>query len=85
MADSSPTLFEDIFDVKKVNPEGKKFDRVNRLVCDGETYETNIIVDIASEVYSLREGDKFTLTLTHTLRLDGKPDDNTFNQDGKVG
>lgn len=57
---------------------------VNRLVCKGETYEADLVIDVASEVYSLKEGDKFTLTLASTLRLDGKPDDDNFNQDGKV-
>lgn len=56
---------------------------VNRLVCKGMTYETELFLDIASEVYSLREGERFTLTLASTLRLDGKPDEDTYNQDGK--
>ena len=47
---------------------------MNRIVARGETYETSLVLDIASEVYSLVEGDKFTLTLASTLRLDGKPD-----------
>lgn len=42
-----------------------------------------MVLDIANEVYSLREGDKFTMVLTSTLRLDGKPDGDEFNQDGK--
>jgi hypothetical protein len=57
---------------------------VNRLVCKGEAFEADLIIDVASEVYNLREGDKFTLTLAGTLRLDGKPDDDYFNQDGQV-
>jgi hypothetical protein len=77
-------LHDDIFEVIKVNPEGRKFDRVNRLACKGQTYETDLTLDIASEVYSLKEGEKFTLSITNTLRLDGKPDEDTYNQDGKV-
>lgn len=82
MADSS-TLFEDTFEVAKLNPDGKKFDRVSRVVARGETYEVDLTLDVASEVYPLRVGDKFTLVLASTLRLDGKPDEDTFNQDGK--
>jgi DNA-directed RNA polymerase I, II, and III subunit RPABC3 len=82
MADSS-TLFEDTFEVAKLNPDGKKFDRVSRIVARGETYEVDLTLDVASEVYPLRVGDKFTLVLASTLRLDGKPDEDTFNQDGK--
>jgi DNA-directed RNA polymerases I, II, and III subunit RPABC3 len=76
-------LFEDIFEISKVNPEGKKFDRVNRIVAKGETYETDLVLDVASEIYPLKAGDKFTLTLASTLRLDGKPEEEGFNQDGK--
>jgi len=82
MADSS-TLFEDTFEVAKLNPDGKKFDRVSRIVARGETYEVDLTLDVATEVYPLRVGDKFTLVLASTLRLDGKPDEDTFNQDGK--
>ena len=78
------SLHEDIFVVTKVNPEGKKFERVNRLLCKGQTFETELVIDIASEVYSLKEGEKFTLVLASTLNLSGKPDEDTYNQDGKV-
>jgi len=79
----SSTLFEDTFEVAKLNPDGKKFDRVSRIVARGETYEVDLTLDVATEVYPLRVGDKFTLVLASTLRLDGKPDEDTFNQDGK--
>ncbi len=32
-------LFEDIFDVKDMDPEGKKFDRVSRLHCESESFK----------------------------------------------
>lgn len=80
---AAPLLFEDIFDVVKINPEGKKFDRVDRIVCKGETYETDLLIDIASETYTLRVGDKFSFALTSTLRLDGKPDSDYYEPDGK--
>jgi DNA-directed RNA polymerase I, II, and III subunit RPABC3 len=79
----SAVLFEDTFEVAKLNPDGKKFDRVSRVVAKGETYEVDLTLDVASEVYPLKVGDKFTLVLASTLRLDGKPDEDTFNQDGK--
>ena len=79
----SAVLFEDTFEVAKLNPDGKKFDRVSRVVAKGETYEVDLTLDVASEVYPLKVGDKFTLVLASTLRLDGKPDEDTFDQDGK--
>ncbi len=47
-------------------------------------YEAELFIDIASEVYQLRAGDKFTLTLASTLDLEGKPDSDYYEPDGKV-
>jgi len=83
-ASAAGILFSDIFEVTKLNPEGKRFERVDRLVCRGTTFECELFMDVASEVLKLREGDKFTLTLASTLRLDGKPDSDHYEPDGKV-
>jgi DNA-directed RNA polymerase I, II, and III subunit RPABC3 len=69
------TLFEDIFEVTALNPDGYKFDRVNRLQALGTTFECDLLLDINCEIYSLKEGDKFTLVLASTLHLDGSPAD----------
>jgi len=71
------TLFEDIFEVTALNPEGKKFDRVNRLSATGTTFECDLLLDINCEIYTLLEGEKMTLVLASTLNLDGSPDDHT--------
>ena len=42
------------------------------------------MLDIASEVYKLRMGDKFTLTLTSTLKADGTPDSDEYAPDGRA-
>ncbi|CAH0515896.1 unnamed protein product [Peronospora belbahrii] len=76
-------LFEDIFEVRQVNPDGKKFDKVTRVVCKGVSYELELTLDINSEVCRLRQNEKFTLALVSTLDLEGKPDDGTFNQSDK--
>ena len=57
---------------------------MNRLVCKGQTYETELVLDIACEVFTIREGERFTMHIVSTLSLDNKPDDDKFNQDGKV-
>jgi DNA-directed RNA polymerase I, II, and III subunit RPABC3 len=56
---------------------------VKRLVCKATTYDVDMIVDIASEVYSLGKDDKFTLALVSTLRLDGRKDDDSYDQSGR--
>lgn len=82
---SAPVLFEDLFDVVKVNPEEKKFERVDRLVCKAETYETEMVIDIASEIFPMKAGDKFTFALAWTLDKSGKPDSDYYEPDSKVG
>lgn len=76
---SASTLFEDIFEVTALNPDGKKiFDRVNRLAAIGTTFECDLLLDINSEIYKVSDMDKLTLVLASTLHLDGSPADH-FN------
>lgn len=72
-------LFEDIFNVKDMDPEGKKFDRVSRLHCESESFKMDLILDINSWLYPMDFGDKFRLVLATTLREDGYPDSCEFN------
>ncbi|CAB4061804.1 RPB8 [Lepeophtheirus salmonis] len=72
-------LFEDIFDVKDIDPEGKKFDRVSRLHCESESFKMDLILDINSWIYPIELGDKFRLVLANTLREDGFPDSGEWN------
>lgn len=70
------TLFEDIFEVTALNPEGKKiFENVNRIAAIGSTYECKLQLDINCQIYSIKKGEKISLALTSTLNLDGSPDD----------
>ncbi|CAH1240091.1 POLR2H [Branchiostoma lanceolatum] len=71
-------LFEDIFDVKDIDPDGKKFDRVSRLHCESESFKMELILDVNTQVYPVDIGDKFRLVLASTLREDGAPDDGEF-------
>ena len=43
-------LFEDIFDIKDIDPEMKKFERVSRLHCDSESFKMDLLLDIHSQV-----------------------------------
>lgn len=74
------TLFEDIFEVTSLNPDGKKFERVNRLNATGTTFECSLLLDINCQIYNVKEGEKVTLVLASTLHLDGSPADHfSFN------
>lgn len=118
-------LFEDIFDVKTLNPDGKKFDRgawrpggrlrppppavsaraltvplppchaaacspppppppaVTRCVCKGVSYEMDMVLDVNTEVYPVREGDRYSCAIASTLSLDGKPDSGEYDPSGQ--
>lgn len=69
----SGILFEDIFNVKDVDPEGKKFDRVSRLHCESESFKMDLILDINSWIYPMELTNKFRLVLATTLQEDGRP------------
>ena len=71
------TLFEDIFEINALNPEGKKFERVNRLSAKGTTFDCDLLLDYNCQIYTLLEEEKMTLVLASTLNLDGSPDDHT--------
>ena len=66
-----------------MTPSDPRPHAVDRIVCKGETYNTDLLIDVASEVYPLRVGDKFNLALTSTLNLDGTPDADEYAPDGK--
>jgi DNA-directed RNA polymerases I, II, and III subunit RPABC3 len=74
---SKVTLFEDIFEVIALNPDGYKFERVNRIHAMGTTFECDLLLDMNCEIYKLIETDKFTLVLASTLHLDGTPADHS--------
>ncbi|MEE6518796.1 hypothetical protein FKM82_030021 [Ascaphus truei] len=72
-------LFEDIFDVKDIDPEGRKFDRVSRLHCESESFKMDLILDVNIQIYPVDLGDKFRLVIASTLYEDGTLDDGEYN------
>ncbi|GMI24795.1 hypothetical protein TeGR_g6048 [Tetraparma gracilis] len=77
---ASVTLFEDIFQISSLNPEGKKFDKVNRIAGTGTSFQTSLLLDTNSQIYPLAAGERITLVLASTLSLTGSPDDGGYNQ-----
>jgi DNA-directed RNA polymerases I, II, and III subunit RPABC3 len=74
----SNILFEDTFDVRALNENGRKFERVDRLSCKGTTYDVDTIVDVNRELLVVRPNDRLNLALASTLRVDGAPDDGKY-------
>ncbi|CAM0138034.1 DNA-directed RNA polymerases I, II, and III subunit RPABC3 [Umbelopsis sp. WA50703] len=64
-------LFQDIFDIKDIDPEGKRFDRVSRVRARSENYEMDLTLDYNTELYPLEIGEKFSLVLAASLALNG--------------
>jgi len=76
-------LFEDIFTVTSIDPNGKKFDKVSRIEAHSEQFDMHMILDVNIEVYPVSVGDKFTIALAPTLNLDGTPDTGHFVQSSR--
>mmetsp|Transcript_8889 Transcript_8889/g.33559 ORF Transcript_8889/g.33559 Transcript_8889/m.33559 type:complete len:146 (-) Transcript_8889:13-450(-) len=74
-------LFSDEFRVVDLNPDGKKFERVNRLVCTGSSagaanVSTDLVLDINCEVFEVERDENLYVALMSTL--DGKPDSGEY-------
>ncbi|KAK9102483.1 hypothetical protein Sjap_019737 [Stephania japonica] len=73
-------LFEDIFKVNHIDLDGKKFDKVSRIVAQSEQFDMYMKLDVNTEIYPLRVDEKFTMVLAPTLNLDGTPDTGFYTQ-----
>lgn len=51
---------------------------VTRIEAKSETCEMFMHLDVNSEVYPMKEGEKFSMALTSTINLDGTPDTGYF-------
>ncbi|XP_030528047.1 DNA-directed RNA polymerases II, IV and V subunit 8B [Rhodamnia argentea] len=67
-------LLEDVFKVERLDPDGKKFDKVTRIEARSERFDMFMHLDVNTEIYPIKEGQKFTMALATTLNPDGTPD-----------
>ncbi|CAD6342592.1 unnamed protein product, partial [Miscanthus lutarioriparius] len=72
-------LFKDKFKVIRLDPDGKKFDKVTRIEAYSEN-EMYMQLDVATEVYPMLVGDTFNMVLALTLNLDGSTDTGYYTQ-----
>ncbi|KAA8527263.1 hypothetical protein F0562_034640 [Nyssa sinensis] len=77
------TLFEDIFKVDRLDPDGKKFDKVSRIEARSEQFDMYMQLDVNTDIYPIHVGDKFMMVLAPTLDLDGTPDTGYYTQGGR--
>ncbi|KAL6503335.1 DNA-directed RNA polymerases II and V subunit 8A [Orobanche gracilis] len=77
------TLFEDIFAVEQLDPDGKKFDKTSRILASSEQFEMLMLLDVNTEIYPMHVGEKFMMVLASTLNLDGTPDTGYYTPGNK--
>ena len=79
----SSVVFSDEFRVEQVNPEGKKFEKVDRLLCKGVVYELEFLVDINCEIFDVDDGNKLSVAIATSLSLDGTDTTDFLQLDGR--
>ncbi|KAJ6360772.1 hypothetical protein OIU77_004734 [Salix suchowensis] len=61
MSSSNIIMFEDIFVVDKLDPDGKKFDKVTRIEAHSQNCDMFMHLDVNTDVYPMFVNDKFTM------------------------
>ncbi|TDL28418.1 RNA polymerase I [Rickenella mellea] len=64
---TSNVVFDDLFTITAMDPEGKKFDPVSRLVAHSTNYDMTMTLDYNVELYPLKTGETFSLVLATSL------------------
>jgi len=64
---TSNIVFDDIFAIKDIDAEGKKFDRVSRLHAVSKNYSMDLTLDYNSEIFPLNVGQDVALALASSL------------------
>lgn len=67
MATDPTNLFDAQFNIQQIDPDGKKFDRVSRIVAHAPASDIQLSIDIAVDVYPMAGKRQFTLQLARTL------------------
>lgn len=75
-------LLEDLFDVKNIDEDGKKFDNISRISALSQTYNLELTLDVNTEIYPIKTDERFSLALCTNMRKDNEPDDGFLDQSG---
>lgn len=66
-------LFDDIFSVKSLNPNKENFDKVTRIEAKSEKHGMSMQLDVNTEIYPIKIGERFIMVLSPTLNWNGAP------------
>ncbi|CAL0328722.1 unnamed protein product [Lupinus luteus] len=69
---SEVLLFDDIFKIETLNPDGKKYDKVSRIVAQSEKSGMYMLLDVNTEIYPMNKDEKFLMVLSPSLVLNTK-------------
>ncbi|TPX53813.1 hypothetical protein SeMB42_g00610 [Synchytrium endobioticum] len=59
--------YNDQFEVKDVDKDGKKFDRVSRILASSQTGNMEMTLDVNSELYPIEIGEMYAVRLTSSI------------------
>ncbi|XP_047323678.1 DNA-directed RNA polymerases II and V subunit 8A-like [Impatiens glandulifera] len=59
--------FDDVMKVEQLDPDGKKFDKVSRIVAKSEKSGAEMLLDVNTSIYQILVGDKLRMALTTSL------------------
>ncbi|KAI8913220.1 RNA polymerase [Gorgonomyces haynaldii] len=71
-------VFSGVFEVTDIDPHGKKFDLVSRIVGNSDSVDMELTLDVNTEIYPIEINDKLTFVLVTSL--EGKSTDPTQKQ-----
>eukprot|EP00461_Guttulinopsis_vulgaris_P004731 UN04733 len=69
-------LLQDTFQVSAIDPDGKSFQRVSRLVAKSERLDIETVCDYNSDLFKPQVGHKLEFVLTQTIDDDGNYESN---------
>ncbi|KAL8092042.1 DNA-directed RNA polymerases II and V subunit 8A-like [Apium graveolens] len=61
--------FDDVIKVKEI--DDKKYDKVSRITARSEELDMSLVLDVNTEIYPVRVGDRFRMVLSKSLYPDG--------------
>ncbi|XP_061359833.1 DNA-directed RNA polymerases II and V subunit 8A-like [Gastrolobium bilobum] len=68
----SEILFDDVFKVEDIDPDGKKYDKVSRIVARSEKRDMYMRLDVNTEIYPMKKNERFLMALSPSLVLNTK-------------
>lgn len=81
MSDSQ--LYEETFSIGSINSQ--KYDRVSRIAATSSSHDTQLTLDVNTELYPMSTGESFQLVLASTLALDGTKDERGWRDLSRSG